>query len=151
PVRNPKEISSTDEEHEAALYRVRQIRSFLQEQGFPDCVLADSGNGGHGVYRICLPNDDASKALVEDFLKAIAGRFSDDRVKIDTSVFNAGRISKVYGTMACKGDEIPGRPHRQAKILEAPSSLAPVPRSLLENLVGNQASTVLVANEITPS
>ena len=95
-------------------------------------ILADSGNGGmHLVYGLDLPNDDPSRLLVENFLKAVAERFSDDKVNVDVSVFNAARISKVYGTMACKGDDIPERPHRLSRILEAPSRLSPVPQELL--------------------
>ena len=52
-------------------------------------MLADSGNGGHLVYGLDLPNDDSSRLLVENFLKAVAKRFSDSKVKVDVSVFNA--------------------------------------------------------------
>lgn len=34
-----------------------------------------------------------------------------------------------------KGDDTPDRPHRMARILEAPERLEPVPRELLEELV----------------
>ena len=60
----PTEISSSDEEHEAALDRVRDIRAVLREEGWPDPILADSGNGGHLVYALDLPNDEASTKLV---------------------------------------------------------------------------------------
>src|SRR6516165_5529968 len=63
PVR-PADISSTDEEHAAALERIRACTQWLTERGWPDPVLADSGNGGHGLYAINLPNDDASKTLL---------------------------------------------------------------------------------------
>jgi hypothetical protein len=55
-------------------------------------------------------------------------------VNVDVSVFNAARISKVYGTMACKGDDVPERPHRLSRILDAPTRLTPVPPELLEKL-----------------
>jgi len=35
-------------------------------------------------------------------------------------VFNPARIWKLYGTVSRKGDSIPERPHRLARILEAP-------------------------------
>lgn len=130
PVR-PAGISSTDEEHAAALVRAQECKDWLATQGFPEPLQADSGNGGHLVYGLDLPNDDPSRLLVENFLKTIAERFSDSKVKADVSVFNAARISKVYGTMACKGDNIPERPHRLSCILEAPHSLSPVPPELL--------------------
>src|SRR5205085_6594759 len=46
PVR-PKGISSTDEEHEAAIERAKLCRGWLQTQGWPAPIFADSGNGAH--------------------------------------------------------------------------------------------------------
>jgi len=133
PVR-PAGISSTDEEHAAAIGRAQECRDWLATQGFPEPLLGDSGNGGHLIYGLDLPNDDPPRLLVENFLKAIAGRFSDSTVKVDVSVFNAARISKVYGTWACKGDNLPERPHRLSHILQAPERLAPVPQDLLRTI-----------------
>ncbi|HPW10530.1 MAG TPA: hypothetical protein PK154_05390, partial [Methanoregulaceae archaeon] len=67
PVR-PSGVSSTDEEHEAALAHAGRIRTWLGEQGFPDPVMADSGNGAHLLYPIDLPNDDESTDLVKGCL-----------------------------------------------------------------------------------
>jgi hypothetical protein len=41
-------------------------------------------------------------------------------VKVDVTCANAARIWKAYGTVARKGDSIPGRPHRRSQILEVP-------------------------------
>jgi hypothetical protein len=117
PVR-PSGISSTDAEHEAALQRARDAQVWLVQQGWLDPILADSGNGAHLLYRIDLPNDKASQALIECVLKAVAQKFSDSTIKVDTDVSNAARIWKVYGTLACKGDSTPERPHRYARLLE---------------------------------
>lgn len=130
PVR-PAGISSSESEHAAALVKAEQIRDWLTAQGWPAPILADSGNGGHLLYRIDLPNDDDAKALVKNCLEALAGKFDDRNgqacpVKVDTCVFNASRIWKLYGTLAGKGDSLPERPHRLARILEAPEALAVV-------------------------
>jgi hypothetical protein len=117
PVR-PAGISSTDAEHEAALQRARDAQVWLAQQGWLDAILADSGNGAHLLYRIDLPNDKASQALILRVLQAVAQKFSDSTVKVDTDVSNAARIWKVYGTLACKGDSTPERPHRYARLLE---------------------------------
>jgi hypothetical protein len=53
---------------------------------------------------------------------------------VDQSVFNASRITKLFGSIARKGDDIPERPHRLSRILDAPSAIEPVPRELLEEL-----------------
>lgn len=43
--------------------------------------------------------------------------FSDDKVEVDKTTYNPSRICRLYGTIACKGDNIPTRPHRQAIII----------------------------------
>jgi hypothetical protein len=111
PIR-PAEISASDAEHEAALETARRIRRALAELGWPEPLLADSGNGGHLLYRIDLPAKDLtglerpvrSDDLVEGVLAALAARFNDDRVRVDVKVFNPARIWKLYGTVARKGD-----------------------------------------------
>jgi hypothetical protein len=113
----PADISSTDEEHEAALERARDIRMMLAEEGWPAPILADSGNGAHLLYPIDLPNDAAATALVAGVLEGLAKRFDDTRVKIDPTMSNAARIIKVYGTVASKGDNTPPavEDHRRAE------------------------------------
>ncbi len=133
PVR-PAGISSTEEEHELALEKGREIRKQLKAEGWPEPIFASSGNGAHLLYPIDLPNDDKSRELVKTCLEALAFRFSDDKVNIDTSVFNAARIWKVYGTMSCKSENLPERPHRQAEILEMPEQQQVVSRAQLEVL-----------------
>ena len=122
PVR-PSGISSTDPEHEAALARARDVREFLRAYGFPDPSFSDSGNGGHLVYRIDLPNDDDSRELLKHVVEALDALFSDEAVAVDKSTFNAARIWKLYGSIARKGDSTPERPHRLARIIEAPERL----------------------------
>jgi hypothetical protein len=118
PVR-PAGISSSEEEHEAAIDRARIIaRDMASEWGSP--IIADSGNGAHLLYRIDLPNDEESLRLVSKALTKLDRRYSDDIVKIDVTCANAARIWKAYGTVARKGDSIPGRPHRVSRILEVP-------------------------------
>lgn len=129
PVR-PSLISSTDAEHQAALVLAVELREWLDDQGWPEPAALDSGNGAHLLYPIDLPNDGASADLVQNCLLALAYAFDRawDNLKlaIDTGVFNAGRIWKLPGTRACKGDHVPDRPHRYARLLSAPESLSPV-------------------------
>ncbi|HVU66417.1 MAG TPA: hypothetical protein VHD63_04780, partial [Ktedonobacteraceae bacterium] len=51
----PAGISSSEAEHQAALHHARTIRDTLHEEGWPDPVEADSGNGAHLLYAIDLP------------------------------------------------------------------------------------------------
>jgi hypothetical protein len=113
----PTGISSTEAEHALAIERAMHVRGDLRSEGWPDPILADSGNGGHLLYRIDRPTDDT---LIKQCLEALAFRFDDDRVKIDQAVFNPSRIWKLYGTLSRKGDPLRDRPHRLAHILEAP-------------------------------
>src|SRR5262245_10781371 len=103
-------ISATDAEHDAALSVARTTHARLTgECGIPaGCLaLADSGNGGHIVLAVDLPHDDATRVLVQRFLKGLAATFDSDMVHIDTTVGNAARIVKLYGTLAAKGDHTP--------------------------------------------
>ncbi len=132
----PAGISSSDAEHEAAIERSKKIRENLSSEGFPLSLLADSGNGGHNLYRIDLPNDPESADLVKRFLESLASRFSDDSVSVDTSVGNASRICKLYGTMTRKGSNHPTRPWRRSAILDCPEKLEVVPIELLQKIAG---------------
>jgi hypothetical protein len=122
PVR-PAGISSSDEEHSAAIQRARLIADEMaNEWGRP--LLADSGNGAHADYAIDLPNDREALAFVVGALAELNRRYSDDVVKVDVTSGNAARIWKSYGTVSRKGDSIPGRPHRVSRILEVPNDIA---------------------------
>nr|WP_320132154.1 hypothetical protein [uncultured Holophaga sp.] len=114
-------ISATDEEHHVALDRARKIAAHLRGQGWPDPILGGSGNGAHLLYRVDLPRDDGG--VVQKCLQALDKRFSDEWVKVDTSVYNSARIWKLYGTPACKGDSTLNRPHRMAKIIGIPNGI----------------------------
>jgi hypothetical protein len=119
PVRPPG-ISSSDEEHAAALARARTIATEMAgEWGRP--ILATSGNGAHLLYTLDLPNNEDALRLVTGTLAALDRRYSDDVVKVDVTCANAARIWKAYGTVARKGDSSPGRPHRLSRIVEVPS------------------------------
>jgi len=137
PVR-PSGISSTDAEHEAALTRVERVMTWLLGIGFTPAMLvrADSGNGGHLLIHIDLPNTADSTALVTRCLRTLDLYLSDEVVKIDTSVGNAARIGKLYGTVAAKGDDTPTRPHRLSRLLDVRDEIEIAPRDLLERIAG---------------
>jgi hypothetical protein len=117
PVRDPL-VSATDAEKAAARETIGAVRDFLRGRGWTAPILGDSGNGFHLWYRIDLPADDGG--VVKRILQALAQRFDSAAVKIDQTVFNPSRICKLPGTFARKGDSIPERPHRRAKLLEVP-------------------------------
>src|SRR5262249_39705614 len=106
-------------------------RDLLTEYGWPEPIVADSGNGAHAIYRVDEPNNAETTALFQRGLEALDSLFSDDAVVIDRTTYNAARIWKLYGTMARKGDNLPERPHRLARILDAPDEPGIVTRQQL--------------------
>ncbi len=116
PVR-PAGISSTEAELQAAKDRRTDVVSWLiSEFGFPEPVMLMSGNGAHALFPIEEPNDADTAALIKNLLTALDARFSDDKVKVDTTVHNAARIWTVPGSTKRKGEDMPERPHRLAVI-----------------------------------
>jgi len=117
PVR-PSGIASSDAELQESLNLRDTVSDWIVEHlKFPKPIKAMSGNGGHLLYRLPdLPVNKDNQAFVKNTLDGLAQRFNTDKVIIDTKIFNPARIWKLYGTIARKGDELPGRPHRTAYI-----------------------------------
>jgi hypothetical protein len=132
PVR-PSGISSTSSEELASIAMAHEIQDYLITEGFPKGIIGSSGNGGHLLYRIDLPNDAESLAVVKQCLEALAAKFNTPKVKIDTGVGNAARITKLYGTIVCKGDDTPERPHRVSRLFSTEPP-AVVSREALDTL-----------------
>lgn len=109
-------ISSTDEKHAAAIAKAHVIADALTGRGWGRYLIADSGNGAHVMFKIDRPRDDGG--TVERALKALAKEFDDDAVQVDTGVFNPARITKLFGTVARKGDNLPKYPHRLSRIVK---------------------------------
>lgn len=135
-------ISSTRDELIAAWNKGQQIAKYMTELGFPDPVIACSGNGIHLLYGIYLKNNEENKQLVERCLKALAFMFNDDLVEVDTSVFNPARISKLYGTLAQKGRNTQERPHRMSRIISTPNTIDYAKPELLEQLAAELPETI---------
>lgn len=137
PVR-PSGISATDKEHNQALHKAQEVKTYLTDQGWPKPIELDSGNGAYLEYAIDLPNDPDSTELIKRCLQALDMLFSDPNVKVDTMMFNAARIVRLPGTKNAKGDSTEERPHRFAKLLSVPGQApTPVDRALLEKLAAS--------------
>ena len=122
PIR-PREISSTDDEKKKAHEKMLIVGKFLKGKGFKYPVLADSGNGYHSLYRVDLSNNTETRDLISRFLQALDMLFSDEIIQIDVAVFNAARITKLYGTKAVKGANTDERPHRASQIMFVPDKI----------------------------
>lgn len=147
PIR-PSGVSSTAKELEQAEELSDKIQGYLSNSGFPEPVVALSGNGYHLLYPIDMPNDENSTTLIKDFLKALDHRFSTKEVKVDVANSNAARITKMYGTVACKGDSTEERPHRRSRIISVPEDITNVSVALMERAVQeNQSEEKKIQNQ----
>lgn len=131
----PSGTSSSNEELEKSHQKAVNVYQTLKEYGFSEPITALSGNGYHLLYKVNFENTPENVQLVKNFLGTLNRLFSDNMVKIDTSVFNPARICKLYGTIAAKGTPTAERPHRQAKILTVPAELSETSRDLLQSFV----------------
>ena len=131
-------ISSSDAEKSEAWQLALSTGELLRANGFAEPVIADSGNGYHLLYRIDLPTDDAT--LLHRVLRKLSEEMKSDRCKIDTSVFNPARFTKLHGTVVRKGDHIQDRPHRFSGLVHVPPDWSPTPRETLENFVGDEST-----------
>lgn len=121
PVR-PSGIASTSKELGKAEALADKIVDFLYKEGFPEAVRAMSGNGHHILLPVDLPNDPDITKLIKDFLLVLDSMFSTAEVNVDVSTYNPARITKLYGTIACKGDSTKDRPHRKSYIISMPNT-----------------------------
>ena len=138
PVRSTG-ISSTKEELVKAWQMARRVVEYLRQRQWPAPIMALSGNGIHLLYGIALKNTDENARMIERCLKALDLIFSDPYVEIDKKVFNPARISKLYGTTACKGASTASRPHRMARIITKPEKVEQVRKEQLEKLASEYA------------
>ncbi len=114
PERDPKDRSASDAEKAEALTVVEAVRVELAGVGV-QLTRADSGNGYHLLAR----HEGAPGATVKDaakcmkaLLHSLHGRFSTAGAKVDISTHNPGRVMKLYGTVATKGEDTEAAPHR---------------------------------------
>ena len=130
---------ATENEHEDAMELTFEVQSYLSDIGFPAPIQVDSGNGYHLYYRVDLPNDDASRDLVRDFLKLLDNTFSCEKGKIGSECFDSRRISRIPGTWSRRGTASKDRPYRQSRIVYSPIDGGIVPTELLMKVVADDA------------
>ena len=114
----PAKCPATDEEIDAAEELADQVVEFMTRKGWEEPLRIMSGNGCHLYFRLnALQNDDQSKDLLKSLISGLGDKFDNNVVKIDRSVFNASRITKVVGTKAYKGQSSKDRPYREARLI----------------------------------
>lgn len=133
--KRPSDTNATEEEKLKAQVIVNRIYAFLDAQGFCKPIVCDSSNGYHLLYRVIMSNTPEKTELVKNFLNTLSIMFSTDEVEIDTAVFNASRICKLYGTMSRKGSNTVDRPQRESRIHRIPKEIKPTSYTLFEKVV----------------
>ena len=109
---------ATAQELDAALSVAESIIAFTSNLGVPEPSIVMSGNGYHLYYRLAdLPNTPETTRLIEGTLQNLADIFNTDSVEVDTKVSDAGRMTKIPGTIARKGRESTERSYRQAVVI----------------------------------
>jgi len=114
PVR-PKGVASTDAEMAAARQQAGRIRALLSSLGWPEPAEAHSGNGSHLLYRCALPADPDTGAMLAALYQGMSHQWGTPAVRFDSSVHNAGRVVRAYGSLNWKGVSTAERPHRMAE------------------------------------
>jgi hypothetical protein len=101
------------------------VRAALTERGWPEPIVIDSGNGCHLLYKgdRCAPGGEILKLA----LKFLSSTFSTDAAKVDVTVFNPARISRLPFTINKKAA-------RTASVLEYPKTFDAVPAWKIHNL-----------------
>lgn len=133
--RRPSGTSSTDEQLEKAKQVAKRVWEFLFYNGFYDYVGCLSGNG----YHIMLPCDmvvnEQTDRLVKDFIKVISMLFSTQDVEIDVAVSNRSRLTKLYGTLAMKGENSELTLHRLSRIEHCPNQIKSIDMVYFQKVV----------------
>lgn len=122
PVRETN-TSSTNKELAYAESMSERVYDFLKIHGFKEPIKAMSGSGIHLLYACDIEANQQTDILVNNFLKILDTRFSDDKAHIDTVVGKRAQLTKLYGTIAKKGENTAERPHRMSEIRNIPNPL----------------------------
>lgn len=123
--KRPKGVSSTDEEHEAAITLASHI---ISEMGIRDenYLLIDSGNGAH-VY-LAIDSGTQERSIVAG-LQGIKTLYETEEVEVDSQVSNESRLMRAPGSINCKGAI-----RRPCKYLHCPEMIIPLDYEFVANL-----------------
>ena len=111
-------ISATTDEKRAAYEVTERVRAWFAEHNI-NCIQADSGNGYYLIIPTVTYTSEAvptACAKAQILLSLLAQKFNAEGAEIDTSIYNASRLLRCFGTKNCKGDSTDQRPHRWSTI-----------------------------------
>ena len=122
----PSGVCATKEEKQSAITVADNILQWLQVNGITmeHIIVADSGNGIHLLIVLNFLSSDKTKDKIKLVLNLLDQKFSNEHSKIDVTVYNPSRITRLYGTLNCKGDNTSDRPYRQSRLLYVPNKIS---------------------------
>jgi P4 family phage/plasmid primase-like protien len=135
--------NATDAEKATAWQQAEQCQAELSALGWPAPTIIDSGNGYHFRYRVNLPNNAESDALIYGLLHSLAARYP----LLDTTPCDAARPAKLPGTWARKAAHTDERPRRLAALLSEGTEI--VSEAQLREQAGDVAVEYGASQEIT--
>ena len=124
-VKRPRGVSSTDEEHGAAISLAKLIGTGigLKDENY---ILVDSGNGAH----IYIPVEPGIQTVaIKAATEGIRVLYETELVEVDTKVSNPARLMRAPGSMNCKGGI-----RRPCTYLHVPEHLIPVSYEFISSL-----------------
>jgi archaellum biogenesis ATPase FlaH len=113
----------------------QRVWEFLFYNGFYDYVGCLSGNGYHIMLPCDMVANEQTDRLVKDFVKVISMLFSTKDVEIDVAVSNRSRLTKLYGTLAMKGENSELTPHRLSRIEHCPNQIKSIDMVYFQKVV----------------
>ena len=129
----PKDTCSTEEEKAYAKAVLFDVIEYLEQHGWPEpACINDSGNGFHLYYACDFPIGFSH--AVKDFLKVLSFKINTAEAKIDTTVYNPGRITRMPGTWNAKGENTKQRPWRMCKNLMYGDDIQKVTAPMIEKI-----------------
>ena len=135
----PRDVSATEAEKAKSAEVAYAIFSHLNDLGWPEPVMVDSGNGWHLLYRIDLPHSDLSTQIIKSATYRLAEQFDTAFGKVDKATHDAPRVFKLPGTFARKGPDTSDRPWRIAKIVYDPETIGVVSGEQLQNITAKES------------
>ena len=94
----------------------KQVYETLRSFGWPDPIMATSGNGIHLLYPADLHPREKEKRKIKLVLHCLNKATANNTCTVDTATFDPPRMVRLYGTVNRKYEGTHERPQRLAKL-----------------------------------
>ena len=141
PPKYKRNQSATDNEKKVAWDRLQEVKNYMDQRGFSNPYIDDSGNGYRLAYKLNIPISNHGE--IDAKLKAFFAEIKHEFSYLD-NISDLPRIIKVAGSMNLKGEDTPERPHRISKLIQV-GDLKPnikLQNYIQENKIGETAPTL---------